>query len=146
MHSTTARNLTSESMDLIGRCGLRLSSQRIAVASYILSHRTHPTADEIFNALKPDHPTLSRTTVYNTLRALVENGAVKELSIDPGLSRFDATTEPHTHFRCTCCKRIFDLEMASPATPDGFKVYEIQVYMTGICPDCRRLQLNCIQS
>ena len=66
MHSTTARNLTSESMDLIGRCGLRLSSQRIAVASYILSHRTHPTADEIFNALKPDHPTLSRTTVYNT--------------------------------------------------------------------------------
>lgn len=141
MMHTTIRNLTSESMDLIGRCGLRLSSQRIAVASYILSHRTHPTADEIFNALKPDHPTLSRTTVYNTLRALVENGAVKELSIDPGLSRFDATTEPHTHFRCTCCRRIFDLEMANPVAPTGFKVNEIQVYMTGLCPECCRL--NC---
>lgn len=139
MNSETTKKLMTEAMNLICRCGLRLSSQRIAVASYILSHRTHPTADEIFNALKGDHPTLSRTTVYNTLRALVQSGAVSELTIDPGMSRFDTMTHPHTHFRCTCCERIYDLPMTPPAAPEGYIASEVQVYMTGICPECVQL-------
>ena len=58
------------------RHGVRPSVQRIAVMNYLLEHRTHPTVDEIYVALSKDMPTLSKTTVYNTLELLVKQKAV----------------------------------------------------------------------
>lgn len=62
--------------------GIKPSVQRLAVMEYLKTHCTHPTADEIFSALSPKMPTLSRTTVYNTLRLLASRGAVLSLDID----------------------------------------------------------------
>lgn len=50
------------------------SVQRMAVMEYLLDHRTHPTADEIYLALHRKMPTLSKTTVYNTLKILTGKG------------------------------------------------------------------------
>lgn len=63
--------------------GVKPSLQRLAIMEYLMTHRTHPTADEIFNALSPSMPTLSKTTVYNTLKLFAEQGAVLSLDIDP---------------------------------------------------------------
>lgn len=63
--------------------------QRIAIMEYLMTHRTHPTVDEIYTALSPSMPTLSKTTVYNTLRLLAEHGAVLELDMDSRNTRFD---------------------------------------------------------
>ena len=56
--------------------------QRIAIMDYLMEHRVHPTADEIYNALYPTMPTLSKTTIYNTMKLFSEQGAVKALVID----------------------------------------------------------------
>ena len=45
---------------------IKPSYQRLRIFQYLLSHRTHPTVDEIHHALVAEMPTLSKTTVYNT--------------------------------------------------------------------------------
>ena len=84
------------------------SVQRLAVMEYLLHNLTHPTADEIYSALITRIPTLSKTTVYNTLKLFVEHGAVKMLTIDEKNAMFDADTSSHAHFLCTRCNKVFD--------------------------------------
>lgn len=62
--------------------GVKPSIQRLAIMKYLMEHRTHPTADMIFNDLYKEIPTLSKTTVYNTLKLLTEHGAVRTIGID----------------------------------------------------------------
>lgn len=59
---------------------IKPSVQRIAIMKYLMEHRTHPTVDEIYTALSPTIPTLSKTTVYNTLKILSEQGAAQTLT------------------------------------------------------------------
>lgn len=84
--------------ELLRQYGIRPSVQRVAVMDYLLAHRTHPTAEEIYEALAPQIPTLSKTTVYNTLSLLVERGAAAYIAIDPRRARFDGDTSVHGHF------------------------------------------------
>ncbi|KAA6323417.1 Peroxide-responsive repressor PerR, partial [termite gut metagenome] len=70
--------------------GIKLSLQRIAIMEYLLEHTTHPTVDEIYTKLFPVMPTLSKTTIYNTLKLLSEQGAIQMITIDEKNVRFDA--------------------------------------------------------
>ena len=128
---------------LVGK-GIHASQQRIAIMDYLLKNRTHPTADEIFMALSPSMPTLSKTTVYNTLRLFEEQGAVVALSIDERNLRYDAYTDGHAHFRCRCCGRVFDMPAPLPAMSDtgGFRIESTHVYHWGVCPSCGLEQNN----
>ena len=56
-----------KSYDRLLKYSIKPSMQRIAIMEYLMEHRTHPSADEIYTALSPSMPTLSKTTVYNTL-------------------------------------------------------------------------------
>ncbi|KAA6316446.1 Peroxide-responsive repressor PerR, partial [termite gut metagenome] len=62
--------------------GIKPSLQRMAIMDYLLEHHTHPTVEEIYMALFPSIPTLSKTTVYNTLKLFAEQGVVNMLTID----------------------------------------------------------------
>ena len=101
--TTPLRNLTDH--------GVKPSAQRLAVMEYLMEHRTHPSADEIYCALHPAMPTLSKTTVYNTLRLLTEKGAAIQLTIDERNVCFDADTTPHAHFLCTRCGKVYDVPL-----------------------------------
>ena len=68
---------------------IKPSVQRIAVMDYLLKHRTHPSVEEIYSALSGDMPTLSKTTVYNTLKLFAEQGAAQMLTIDEKNVCFD---------------------------------------------------------
>ena len=85
---------------------LRPSPQRIAVFKYLCDHKTHPTVDMVYKDLSPTNPTLSRTTVYQTLDALCTSGLALKLTIEENLMRFDADTSDHGHFLCTGCGNI----------------------------------------
>ena len=61
--------------------GIRPSIQRVAIMKYLATHHTHPTVEEVFIALKKQLPTVSRTTVYNTLRMLSEHGAASMITL-----------------------------------------------------------------
>jgi len=88
-------------MDVVGLLharGIQPSPQRIAVARYVLTTDSHPSADEVFARVRPEAPALSRATVYNTLHLLVEKGLLRELTITGDRVVFDPRLEPHHHF------------------------------------------------
>lgn len=125
---------------LISKNGLRPTAQRVAVYEYLL-RRTHPSVDEVFTAVSRDDPSLSRTTVYNSLHALVEAGLVLELSLAGTQERhYDADTSLHAHLLCLSCRRIFDVPVAHAAAkvlqPEGFTVRTTEIGFTGYCPHC----------
>jgi len=125
--------------------GIRPSVQRIAIMRYLLKNRTHPTADEVFEALKKQIPTLSKTTVYNTLKLFVENGAAIYVGIDEKNARFDGFVEPHAHFRCKICGQIIDIPMNTDnLLPKDFNghVEETYFYLKGTCEKCSKKKNN----
>ncbi len=111
---------------------------------YLIAHKTHPSADEIFSALYPSIPTLSRTTIYNTLNTLAEQGAIRALDIDPRQLHYDGDTVPHGHFLCMSCGMIEDIafdvpkfeELTRNRAPKGAAVRSVQVTYKGICSRC----------
>lgn len=121
---------------------IKPSVQRIAIMDYLLKHKTHPCIDEIYTALCKEIPTLSKTTVYNTLKLFVEHGAAKMLTIDEKNACFDGDMQPHAHFQCKVCNKIFDVPAkidpneAEMFQKDGFIVEEVHQYYKGICPEC----------
>lgn len=121
---------------------IKPSVQRIAIMEYILTHRTHPSADEVYSNLSSSMPTLSRTTVYNTLKLFAENGAALLLTIDEKNICFDGDTSPHSHFLCKKCGTIYDLPLISPERKvmetdvDGYLITQLHYYYKGVCKKC----------
>lgn len=133
-------NLTAQ--EYLQSYGIKPSLQRIAIMEYLLENRIHPTADEIYSALYVKVPTLSKTTVYNTLKLFVEQGAVLLLMIDDKNVRFDIDTSCHAHLQCSDCNRVFDvpvgnLELLQAKQSGDFLITEIHLYYKGYCRDCR---------
>lgn len=123
---------------------IKPSVQRLAIMDYLLSNRTHPTVDEIYTALYPYIPTLSKTTVYNTLKLFAEHNAVQMITIDEKTTRFDVDTSPHGHFLCEQCAKIYDLEVRvsekdlEALEKDGYQVAAVHYYYRGTCKECSR--------
>lgn len=126
-------------------CGIRPSSQRVAIMNYVLTHFTHPTVEDVFNDLRPNMPNLSRTTVYNSLRLFSEHNAVQMITIDDHHMCFDGNVEPHVHFICKKCGHVYDLFSEEAPTNfitrevDGHLIESQQLYYKGICKYCRNL-------
>ncbi len=120
--------------------GVKPSIQRVAILDYLMSHRTHPTVDVIYTSLCPSYPTLSRMTVYNTLKLLVEHGAIQMLTIDDKQAHYDADISQHAHFRCHSCGTIYDVEapLLTPLQSPHFEVYDTQIYYHGLCNKCKQ--------
>ena len=85
---------------MMHKAGVRPSVQRIAIMSFVGNSRLHPSAEEIYRHLHEAMPSLSRTTVYNSLHTLAQLSLIRELEIEPGMTRYDlAVQAPHAHFR-----------------------------------------------
>lgn len=126
--------------------GIRPSPQRIAIMEYLLDHCCHPTVDAVYAALHATMPTLSKTTVYNTLKLFEEKKAVQILNVDEKNVRLDSCMEPHAHFQCVRCGEIFDVPFENKDAVigilktnhlEGFKIQQEQIYYKGICPRCQ---------
>ncbi len=114
--------------------------QRIKVLEYLMNNPSHPTVDMIYKDLHSEIPTLSKTTIYNTLNLFLESGLVNLLNIEDNETRYDIVTETHGHFKCEECGFIsnFNLEIEKIASDDltGFKITDRNVYFKGVCPKC----------
>ena len=119
--------------------GIRPSMQRLAIMDYLINHPIHPTIDDVYQALSNKVPTLSRTTVYNTLRMLSENQAAQMITIDEHRVCYDGNVESHVHFYCKKCGKIIDLfgeqapKLEGEKTVEGNIIQEEQLYYKGIC-------------
>jgi Fur family peroxide stress response transcriptional regulator len=115
--------------------------QRLAVLGCLSESRQHPTADQILSAVRERFPLISRATVYNTLDALTKAGMILRLNVDPAAGRYDADLEPHSHFRCRVCQKVYDIEVKSGRPndihADGHLIESIRTYAYGVCAACR---------
>lgn len=127
-------------VDMMRKAHLRPSAQRLAVLRYVGNSHAHPTSDEVYREIVGAIPSLSRSTVYNSLHALVEAGLVRELEIDAGNKHYDlAPQPPHGHFICRNCGCIFDTPLPAgleSVVPEGFEIDSVDVYGKGLCPGC----------
>lgn len=128
--------------------GIGVTEPRIVILDYLMSHMTHPTVDIIFNDLRASCPNLSRTTVYNTVQILSQNGLAQMISIDDEHVNIDGDVSPHAHLLCRRCGRIIDMPLKGVTEEisgksfemDGNIVEEVHQYYRGICADCRKMQ------
>lgn len=123
--------------------GHRFTTQRAAVYQVLDGNRTHPTADEIFTAVRERIPDISLATVYKALEAFVSCGLARKLTIGPGPARYDCRTDDHHHVRCLSCGRVSDVEedLRDRLEPLGratdFEVVGYRLELVGYCPHCR---------
>lgn len=119
---------------------INLSHQRLKVLEYLYNNRCHPTVDKIYTDLHKEISTLSKTTIYNTLKVLVEAGLVRVITIDDNETRYDIKVENHGHFKCDSCGEIYDfstdIDSINFKDLSKFKIYDKNVYFKGICPEC----------
>jgi len=129
--------------------GLKMTPQRMAIVREVAADESHPSAQELFDRLRPGMPTMSFATVYNTLAALCSAGLGTSLSLAPGSTRFDPNMHPHDHLVCDRCGAVRDvLEPAAPRalpaqqalarTAPGFTVRVVEQIFRGLCSDCAR--------
>lgn len=120
---------------------ISLSHQRLKVLEYLTQNHCHPTVEQIFTELQKDIPTLSKTTVYNTLRVLAEAGLVRIITIEDNEVRFDINTNDHGHFKCESCGIIYDfnidMDLLVSEDLENFRINDKNVYFKGICPRCQ---------
>jgi Fe2+ or Zn2+ uptake regulation protein len=96
--------------DRLRGAGMAATTQRLAVARFVLTARSHPTAKEVLEEVRAQAPTVSQATVYNTLNKLVEAGLVVALRGGHDDSvRYDGNTEPHHHLLDTVSSRPIDI-------------------------------------
>ncbi|HYP53561.1 MAG TPA: transcriptional repressor [Pyrinomonadaceae bacterium] len=125
--------------------GAQLTSQRAAVFEYLSGVEHHPTAEDVFLAVKQKLPRISLATVYKNLEALVNCGAASKLSYGDAAARYDIRTDHHYHTRCLACGRIWDLDaregsdaLARIKPQAGFQVQDYRLELLGLCRECRR--------
>lgn len=140
--------MSNDYQKIISDKGIRPSIQRVVIYKYLSEHPVHPTVDIVYTALSPSYPTLSRTTVYNTLKLFSKHHIVQAIKIDDDEIRYDANVSAHIHFKCTKCGKVFDVfaekiipsfnEQCSSLLPEGFTPDLIQTNIWGTCADCAK--------
>ncbi|MGB3477701.1 MAG: Fur family transcriptional regulator [bacterium] len=126
---------------------LKPTYQRLKVLEYLDKHMNgHPTVEMIYEALAKNIPTMSMTTVYNTLNAFLEKRLVSAVTITGTEIRYDFNTSPHHHFLCKKCGRIIDIDIKCPVVDKkkiyGHRIEEFHRYIKGVCKDCLKNEKN----
>lgn len=105
----------------------------------------HATADEIYDMIVHEHPTISRGTVYRNLNRLAEMGKIRKMEIPGGPDRFDHRCHDHCHVKCERCGKVFDVDMdyitgleKNITDTHGFEFTGYDILFRGICPECQQ--------
>lgn len=122
----------------------RNTIQKDLVLKTVQELKRHLTADEVYEFIKKEHPTIGRGTVYRNLKILVEEGAIRKVEVPDGSDRFDFTLKDHYHVKCVKCGDVFDVDMeqlpdlkAKIRDTHGMEFLGYDIFFKGICPACR---------
>ena len=123
----------------------RNTIQCVMVYDAVNALKCHATADEVYEYVYRENPTISRGTVYRNLNRLSGTGKIRKIEIPGAADRFDHRCDEHYHIKCEKCGRVFDVDM--DAIPDpyknirnkhGFKFSGCSIVFSGICPECQK--------
>ncbi len=122
---------------------MKFSKQREMILNQVKMFPVHPTADQVYTALKADNPNLSLGTVYRNLNLLSEMGELLKIRIADGSDRFDGRTDCHYHMVCDKCSRVFDVELSeldglndTVFQKYGHKLTMVTLNLNGVCCEC----------
>jgi len=126
-----------------------MTRQRKAILEMLKSTDTHPTADDVYGAVRQQLPHVSLGTIYRNLEILCHNDLVRKLDMAGAQSRYDGDMSQHYHVRCIYCNRIGDMRIASMTfaesikyAPKHFVIVGHNLKFLGVCSDCRKRGLE----
>lgn len=127
--------------NFLTQSGIQPSFQRLKILERLDVKRDHPTVNTIYEDLILQIPSLSKTTVYNTLNLFLEKSIVISIDTNDNEAHYDLVHCVHGHFVCLKCKKIYDIELDS-FSPDtlvkgGDSVVSTNITIKGICKNCR---------
>jgi Fur family transcriptional regulator, peroxide stress response regulator len=117
-----------------------------AVLNAVRSARNHPTALEVYEAVKQQRPHIGLASVYRILHGLVEKEYIREVALGDESSRYDGQISRHDHALCRSCSKILDVPVAvalssraleEAARVVGMKLESHEVRLYGLCEACR---------
>ena len=127
--------------------GLKVTPQRYAIYEMMIHTDSHPTVEEIYQAVQPKFPMLSLNTVYYTVASLREAGLIADVPVQDSAARFDANMDRHHHLVCLGCHKIEDLYndaldqlRLSARKANGYLLESHRVEFRGYCSKCRKRQ------
>ena len=129
-------------MEAVTTKKIRHSDVRDKIYEYLCGTKAHPSANMIYNDLKPSIPKLSLGTVYTNLKLFEDLGQVIRVANVNGFERYDADTSEHVHFVCDECGVVIDImdadiKKAKKACQAGqAKIKNIQIVLHGTCERC----------
>lgn len=122
----------------------RNTIQKELVRKAVFEMKRHVTADEVYEFIRADYPTIGKGTVYRNLSVLAEEGSIRRVEIPDGPDRFDFTLPEHYHVRCVKCGAVsdVDMEVLTDLLKDirdthGMEFLSYDILFKGICPKCR---------
>ncbi len=129
---------------------IRYSKKREAILTALQSTHCHPSAEWVYQELKPTHPDLSLGTVYRNLSFFQTQNIIKSVGVVNGQERFDAFTAPHSHFVCNRCGAVLDLHLtemdqnlnSSVSAQYGLDIEKHELTFYGACKQCRNESLS----
>lgn len=131
--------------DYLRRCGLNLTRQREEVLQVFLQAKRHVSAEQLVEMLRARNAGVGQTTVYRTLKLLVECGLAEERHFASHVTVFEAVDDHHEHLICTVCHQITEfaheeLERLKEAIAafHGFKLQRHTLNLYGLCPHCQQ--------
>jgi Fur family ferric uptake transcriptional regulator len=121
-----------------------MTRQRRAILECVRQAKSHPSADEIYEAVRRTLPQVSLGTVYRTLTVLSELGLIRQLGLVGQPKRFDGELGSHYHVRCAQCGQVADIPFA-PDPPlneaaqglTEYVIHDHHLEFTGLCRACR---------
>lgn len=120
------------------------SKKRMIILETI-KYLKHPTAEQIYEEIHQNNPTISKSTVYRNLNVLLENKTIKKIKVLEGPDRFDYIDKEHFHIICNRCGRVFDFmykfkneELKNTIyNQTGVMTNANSITMYGICEECK---------
>jgi len=118
----------------------RNTIQKQTILDYLYSIKSHPSADQVYLAVKKKLPTISKATVYRILKSFSQQNIIREINSE--VSRYDADMSKHTHFICRRCKSVFDMlefdnQIKLPKNIKNGQVDNYQLNFFGFCNKCK---------
>jgi Fur family peroxide stress response transcriptional regulator len=133
-----------QTVERLRQAGLKATGPRVMLLATLEQDRSHPSAEQLYETLRLHHPSLSLSTVYQTIDTFIRTGLCRRVSDAGGRLRVDGTPEDHDHAICRACGTIFDIDRqlcprpAPPAhLPQGLTVIGLRVAYDVICTTCR---------
>ena len=124
----------------------RFSQPQKELVGHIFARHKHFDANELIEDLKSAGRSVSRATVYRTLKLLVDAGLLRRIEVGPRtLFDHDYGYPAHDHFVCNQCGAMIEFQhsqldaaLEAAAAEREFQAEGRSLVIRGICSECNK--------